>query len=400
MTNKINSLLAIFMALFVFSCSAEPVVDFTSKTPSVGDQDGYDKFFGNQREDIKDAVFKEQWGNVGVATTPVVNDLIGKYIITELGTSDTYISLYIRPLEAGAANADLNYASGNSVAKAREDSYNNEFFDPRKLLTDKKWGGDGVRIAWSGRAADPPLVEGAIIEPFSEYTGYDKYKLAAGSKGDYSIRGTWSVFTYVNKPNAGVVINTYVKSVNDTSTRAWFWNLPMPFGGAKPEHFSYLSESKNLGFGKGTKDDGNKEPRAKGTPSANLNMPGDDTFNNVNPPGKMLFGRKTGSGLDDVSYAGNTAVFLTTVVGYNIRTKTVSTEDLKLLDLPSDTTAKEFYMEFDADSYVDAKADGYDDQVNFPHWGDLNDKGDGFSIDGKGAKVIKFTGILLDYVEK
>jgi len=420
MTNKINSLLAIFMALFVFSCASDPITPIVIPIPSVGDEDGYDTFFSEQRVDITDAAFDAQWKNNPEANPPTAKQLTGKYIITELGASGEYISLYIKPITTAPANHnaalgpnyDLNYAKSDTVAKARALSEDKKYWDPRKLLTDK--GGRGVRIAWSGRVADPPDVVTGNYRPLGSYKGYDNYKSAAGSGGGggYGLNASWTAYDYAPKdqnPSTRRPMNNriwvYVKATKNGTTRAWFWMVDKAMNDhvVVEEHYSFVAPNDNLGFGYGSKlEDKDKEPRYNSTPDmiwskglhSNTETGNATGENNVNPPGKMIFARKTG-GKGIPLYQTKSAVFLTTVVGYNIRTKDVSADDLKLLDLPSGTTAEEFYMEFDAASYEDAKADEYTEMENFPHWGDLDGEGDGFSIDGKGAKVIKFTGILL-----
>lgn len=416
MTNKINLVLVIFMAMLLSACNAdEPTVSIGGTPgglppPPTGDNDGFKEALTDERTDVKDG-----WGSgSGVDHPRAVTALENSFLVTQIGTaSDTeFIVLGIRSIGTGNGFNDGTSHIGVGVSPdlntAIVDAAKTNNFDPRKLLFSVP--NEGLRMAWAGRIADPASNPSAgLIVPFGQFLDYDEIYSAALtatlSGSTYSIPpdANWQIHGYNTNasgqnlgPKVGSTdITTFVKSsTSQGKTRAWFWLLPVRNGTG--EHFAYLPTTSSLGFGTHSSTSANNfEPnKGSGGYSKDLNTAKETvTHNNLNPPGKMLFGRKTGD-TPSSTYLGNTAIIMATVVGYNIRTRATRVSNIERLgdDVDARFDVSTFYMEFDADVQEDAVADGYNNTFNFPDWG--NGANDGPSISG-GAKVTKFTGLLL-----
>lgn len=409
MTKKLNCMFVIFMAVFMFSCAVEDTIDVKPKVESVLVGEGFDDVFAKQRTKIAVA----NWKN---AKTPTVAEIDNSFLVTKLSGSG-YISLFIKPLAPApnkanlslGPNADLTFANDAAILQtAMDNSVKDGYFDPRKILTEK---GGPIRIAWSGLVGDIPG-EGQSV-PILPYRGYDsKYKSVAGvsSKG-YGLIDDWVVNQYLtSNPRVGTPVQTidkYMRNTTGVGTRAWAWFLDgyVDDHGSVDEHYSFVAPNNTLLFGfDAVQRTGNQPLVGNGIYKRGLNKntaaaTGSYANNNLNPPGKMVFARKFG-GRGGPNWVKNSAVFLSTVVGYNIKIKDMSADDIKLM-YPDGVDSKigkiyDFYMEFDAGSKDDAEADGYTSALNFPHWGNDLIANDGLSVDGTAGKnVQKFTGILL-----
>ena len=405
MTKKLKQILVIFMAVFMFSCAADESISMSPPKDETEDGGDVSGVGGNFQAGLDKA--RENLGSWSSSdTSPKMGDLTKKYLITKMGNTD-FLALYIQDT-GDDKYSDISVgrdasagAAALGVAKQFEEN-----LDPRKLLFDD---GNGVRMAWAGLVADTPDNK---VGPFTQYQKYDtKYHAALTTTGSptYSIPptgdGAWEAHPYpsgVKNPwtfSPRIEILLYTKATINNITRAWFWSIWVPENNVY-ENYVSLVQKGTLGFGTGNESTDFPYIKGRGDAySSDLSEVGGTTQHNLDPPGKVAFARRVEKGAGTGAYDSQTAIFLSTVVGYNIKTRPDTRDALKTAIYgstppPEVKSLQYFYMEFDDSVYADAEADGYNSAYNFPHWGSL-DENDGAGI-SPNTTVQKFTGILLE----
>lgn len=434
MTKKLTQMLAIFMAMFLFSCATEdPALDISGGIPEapVVKGDLFGKALNKIRsgDDTVKTLNNAFWteAKVGNSSSVKMSDIGNSYLVTKIGdgnaTGTEFVVLFIKKSVNGfsdismGANTDLNVAM--KQAESKEDG---DYFDPRKLLYDdsKINRRPGLKMAWVGRVGRSPALN-EFNTALGQVDTYDTFKSV-----DFATGKTFSVdndYTVQNYQHIKYTTGTYAgQSIHSTGLmkmgpglsdialivihdgrKSWGWSLKSDSlnNGAN----IWVSKSSRTSYGNATKGDKNDflygsyvagEGSYKSELSTieslqeNNNGAIDSNPNNYNPKGKIVMGRNNG---------GRTGIFLIPVVGYNIRIKDDAKAEHSITsslgELAGVKKVQQFYMEFDATSHADAAKDGYTSARDFPHWNAINDEGDGASIDSTGKKVQKFTGILL-----
>ena len=444
MTKRLKQILVIFMAVFMFSCAAEepagggwdPNTDEKPGELPVGDQGKFDTALTTVRDaaTIDSATFSDRF--TGVVESP--KNIENSYLVTKM--EGQYVVLFIHK-EIIVNYHNINMGASTTLATAIEQASKNSFQDPRKILfketfTDYRDAGkttDRIRMTWTGRFGGGIKESGTDGTLFEDVAAYDnlegKIHATGGRYGVGGVKDAYEIIYYANqmyeKDGNQISVRaanvarldavTPFASIINNGKNAWGWAL------RTPESDEVWSSSPNITlFGTPDESEGKKQFLygtynsttawdSKLTLASELDGGADvalfDTRNNFAPSGKAVLGRRD-------QYTGNTpALFLSPVVGYNI--KTLSDDGTLLATLyPNNTqgsikSAKYIYMEFDAASVVDAANDNTTKAgVEFPTFGDggsslppvegvdaslLPHNG----VNNAGTKVQKFTGILL-----
>lgn len=239
----------------------------------------------------------------------------------------------------------------------------------------------------------------------ANYTLVDDYEqVVFKSKGWWNGLSQAERNTHKNGDTANFIIEENGVSVGNNSTKkrkAWLWDFWSSgtyewWGGtvnvklAKPEYIRF-------GYAEGSGDyypGGVQTKKAELTAASNTNNTSAQ-YDTRSPNGKTVFTRSINH-TDNWNYNENQAVFLSTIVGYNVRMKTITTKDFTNdgafdftgTDWTENTEFQIVVIEFDASTYLDARYDKWDDSIDAPQTGDpQNGLLPGSDIIGNNLKV-------------
>lgn len=317
------------------------------------------------------------------------NDLKNKILVYQDKGSAKWVALGIGK---DGQNVFLGISEdANNVADAVLNSSKKENWDPRKLFFTLNNG--NVRLSWAARVGKP---NNGVFIAFSGFQGLDG--LPNGFAKEYTLvddyeqvffgrNGWWDRLsaeekaTHKNGNSANFIMEKNGVSVGGSAAKrkAWLWDFwsqgtyewydEVKVRLAKPENIRF-------GYAEGL---GDYYPGGVGGKEAKLTKMDDvndsaKRWDTRAPNGKTVFTRfiNNDSGWN---YDNNQAVFLATVVGYNVRMKTVTPKDLNNsedifsflgTDWNENTQFQIVVMEFDDSTYQDARYDKWDNTLDAP----------------------------------
>lgn len=323
--------------------------------------------------------------------------LAGKTLIYKGVNVGQWLALGVSP-----NSHDVFVGRGDNLPTALSNASKESNWDSRKLFY--YISGDNVRLSWAARIGKPN--NGTFTE-FNGFDardgipqGYDKIYSTVQAFDQVFMNNVNGVNYYEklsseeknnagNKPGANFIIEVRGNTVgSDTKRKAWMWDF---WSAGTFQVFDEVGvrivKPEKLRFGYTTGTGNNWFPASTGTQNNQLTELKDSgmTYTKTTAPnGKTIFTRSI-DGSKNWNYAVNQAVFLATVVGYNIRVVTTTPKTLGVAsdELFSDktgwdenTTFDIVVMEFDGSAsgaYHDAKFDDWNDAYDSPN-SDVKDK--------------------------
>lgn len=324
---------------------------------------------GSNENSIRDTLIKgfkeEDWTNAKPSTD---SDIFSQGFL--LGYfNDSWIVLGI----TSSRECMLGEAPLGKLQDAIDMAGNENNWDPRKLIYNLD-DGKGIKLSWSGRVG----VSSGGGTPLEKYHGYDSYKTPLHGQLSYSIYTDYKVVFFREVGLSGQVLTdektllsagwsswaSYIienKAQGDVTTglKAWVYDfsknkdLGSGINVVKPEgiRFGYLTN--------GSPDPKKYYLGGVGNHKGSVLSSADhssisEITNTTAPAGKTVFYR---------TKDGKQILFLTTILGYNIRVKDYSgNESLST----SYSVIKDVILEFDESSYADARSDGWTDIRDIP----------------------------------
>lgn len=284
--------------------------------------------------------------------------------------------------------------STGTLDKAAQDAAKESNWDSRKLFFYTETGGN-IHFSWSARIGKPNA------STFTRFTGFDaKGGIPAGHDAQYtSVQDFDQVFlrningvNYYDKltakekenngnnDSANFIIEKQGNTVSGTIKRkAWMWNF---WTSGSFQTFDAngvrIVKPSNLRFGYTSSTGNTWYPGSTGTASSqqltDLTASSVSYNNTMSPVGKTIFTRSINHEANNWNYAVNQAVFLATVVGYNVRMRTVTPRDIggiteNLMTAAGWTLDTQFeivLIEFSDKAYEDAKFDNWNNIQDAP----------------------------------